>query len=261
MGEPALNAFRGMAGGTMRVVTAATNELVTPQTYAEPRRCVVRGCPWRGTCPDHGMIAGNEVDVEMNKLLRMRPFGASRKRQRQPARYNASPAVKSKVVVTSLAERRENPPSGAQRSRIVHPDPFNYLRNQMSRPAGRPRSAGDATCGDLEDSQTDAPGLGVVEAEPVLPIPAKDADAVPSLKFRGPGLPTPTTLANILQAKFKSARSVAPPVRATRASSEQGHREDALPELPVTRRRGRRVSAATSTTPISNRRGLRRPIR
>jgi len=81
--------------------------------YAEPRRCNLRGCPWRGTCPDHGMIAGNEASTEMNKLLRMRPFGESRKRQRQPDRYDTPHATKCAtrlpmpvaVVVGPLAQR------------------------------------------------------------------------------------------------------------------------------------------------------------
>ncbi|MFE5567659.1 hypothetical protein ACFQ68_21920 [Amycolatopsis japonica] len=99
----------------------------TSESTDHLRRCAINGCAWRGTCPEHDIEY--DVDVDLNRLMRLRPFGAGRKHQRSAARYGQSHRGKSKVTVTTIEERRRNPPVLVRRKRrIVHPDTLNAVR-------------------------------------------------------------------------------------------------------------------------------------
>ncbi|MER6895227.1 hypothetical protein ABT261_16120, partial [Amycolatopsis sp. NPDC000740] len=191
------------------IATSAT------RTHAAPCPCPVPGCAWRGICPDHDPRAETEPDADLNRLMRMRPFGAGRKRQRAAARYETRYLVKSAVSVTSIAERRENPVAPVrQGSRIVHPDPFAYLHDRYSnRPqAGRPTTTGT-------DEETETRPADPAAGEPTSPPPVPVADEADPAETTAP---TPATLASLLRAKST------PPVPAA-ATASQSAAGDALP--------------------------------
>ncbi|GAA1981633.1 hypothetical protein GCM10009754_68070 [Amycolatopsis minnesotensis] len=169
--------------------------------------------------------------------MRARPFGAGRKRQRSPARYETSYVVKSEVVVSSLAERLARPPRQVQRrrSRIIHPEPVPPA--PYDPPRARP-------------------------AEPEPPVPATSPDTPPdpaewTVQVVGPDrtapvrprptVPSPATVANLIRAK------TAQPERGQAPRSARTE-----PSPAVTRRRGRRVSPAT-TPVVRRKRRARRP--
>ncbi len=91
------------------------------------RRCAIDGCAWRGICPDHDLEG--EIDAQLDRLMRLRPFGAGRKHRRSAAKYAQSHQIKSEVTVTTVEERRKNSPVPIRRKRhIVHPDTLAAVR-------------------------------------------------------------------------------------------------------------------------------------
>ncbi|KZB88018.1 hypothetical protein AVL48_18750 [Amycolatopsis regifaucium] len=69
------------------------------------------------------------IDAGLNRLMRLRPFGAGRKYHRSSAEYAPSHQGRSEVTVTTIEERRKNPPVPLRRKRqIVHPDTLTAIR-------------------------------------------------------------------------------------------------------------------------------------
>jgi hypothetical protein len=178
--------------------------------------------------------------------MRLRPFGAGRKRQRQAARYDAQYVVKSDVIVTSVTERRDQPPLPVRRrTRIVHPESVAY-------PRYHPPELPPLDQSDLADA-----------VEPVSPMPVAPVDPTSQRGSTGQDVagPTPATLAKLLRAKvmysdhLKVAETVPAPHRTTAGSPT---RDDLGPTFA--RRRGRRVTTE-STTPAVRRRARARSER
>jgi hypothetical protein len=99
--------------------------IATTEPDSDLPPCAVRGCPWRGACPwhPHGDL---EVDDYVDKVMRMRPFGAGRKLKRLRARYETRYVVESEVVTTTIEQRRHEEPRRRRSIRIVHPKPESY---------------------------------------------------------------------------------------------------------------------------------------
>ncbi|MFJ8915963.1 hypothetical protein [Amycolatopsis sp. NPDC102389] len=177
------------------------------------RRCAINGCAWRGTCPDHDVE--NELDPELNRLMRLRPFGAGRKHQRSAAKYAQSYRIKSKVTVTTVEERRKNPPAPVRRKRhIVHPDTFAAVREltaslRLHRTGSNTSSPLSDMAPPLEAPDTISPGMEPAVVE-VHESPQPDV----SVRFAAPERPSPALLANLRRPapeKPRPARSGPPP--------------------------------------------------
>lgn len=137
---------------------------------ARLRRCAVNGCPWRGPCPDHDHT--QETDVDLNRIMRQRPFGAGRKQRHSTARYSQRSVVKSAVVLTTIADREKEPPKQIRRRRLFRPNP---LHPEYGHPTARGESAATATV-DAEEFS------GANTNEPVARV-AEHRDASPP-RFR-----------------------------------------------------------------------------
>lgn len=83
---------------------------------AEPSPCRVRGCAWRGRCPDHD-VDEPDIDPVLVPIMRQRPHAAGHKRQRSPARYETAYTVKSPVFVRSVGEPPPGVPAPVRRRR------------------------------------------------------------------------------------------------------------------------------------------------
>jgi hypothetical protein len=209
-------------------VVIATGELPVssdgrPVHDLEP--CPVRGCAWWGCCPDHS-AAAEEPDPAVAKLMRLRPFGAGRKHQRSPARYDGRAIVKSKVAVTSIEERRANPPIPVTPRRgIPHPEPAVYEP---------PVSAGS---GMPDPEPVVAPSVVDGPGEPV----GHGGNADESASVRPPAGPTPAILARLTKAKQGSQEALPAPSRSTSPHARRGRLVSEASHSQVVRRRGRTV--------------------
>lgn len=243
----------GITGG----VIGTSRYSVSGETGArqELRCCRVRGCAWRGLCPYHDVDTG-DIDLELNKLMRLRPFGAGRKRQRQPAPYR-SRQVKAPVVVTSVAER-DAEPLRAVRRRVggERSSPFSYSRTVRHK-AALPRqteSRVDTTVGSDRSFPPLPRTVGGLDAAPSRPESADPCDRLigqSEAEAADTPRPTPATVARLVQAK----------------GAEYGHHRGGQPSpvplrqpLGVRRRPGRRLRHATVETPVVRRRGRRRSV-
>jgi len=216
----------------------------------------VRGCSWRGPCPDHDELI-SEVDAALNALMRSRPFGAGRKRHRQPARYDAQYVVKSEVVVTSIAERHGRPQPPKRRTRIIHPNPIVYphSRTSYSNSPSRPKRDEIHT---LADPSLDPTAISLPQpAGAVEPAPPAPHDPVTHKGHRNSsgsntGNPTPSTLAALICAKSATSDPTfqAAPVYKSTLGHIAGSSDHAasIPTFP--RRRGRRVEKVSDTPAI-----------
>ncbi|ANN15940.1 hypothetical protein SD37_09990 [Amycolatopsis orientalis] len=157
----------------------------TSESLDHLRRCAIDGCAWRGLCPDHDIDV--HIDADLNRLMRLRPFGAGRKHQRSAAHYAQSHRGKFAVTVTTIEERRKNPPVTVRRKRrIVHPDTLAAIREltaslryQRTDPSASPRTEAQQVAEERDqvspavepvfvESQPDS----MQEPEPVKPSPA-----------------------------------------------------------------------------------------
>ncbi|EME54985.1 hypothetical protein [Amycolatopsis decaplanina] len=168
----------------------------TSESTVHLRRCAINGCAWRGTCPDHDVE--DELDPELNRLMRLRPFGAGRKHQRSAAKYAQSYRIKSKVTVTTVEERRKNPPAPVRRKRhIVHPDTFAAVRELTA--SLRLHRTGSNTSSPLSDvtSPLEAPDTVSPGIEPVVAEVREASQPNAAVPFSAPAKPSPALLANL----------------------------------------------------------------
>jgi hypothetical protein len=193
--------------------------------------CRVRGCAWWGCCPDHSASVV-EPDSEVAKLMRLRPFGAGRKHQRSPARYDGNAVVKSKVTMTSIEQRRANPPKPASPCRgIPRPEPAAY----------EPSPADD---GDRVPDPAPVVAVVVEPAELGDPV-VHGGDADEPVSVVGPPAgPTPAIVARLVAAKQEVRQSqLAMPGAAIPRARRGRLVSESLPPQAV-RRRGRWVRKA-----------------
>jgi hypothetical protein len=192
-------------------------------------------------------------------LMRLRPFGAGRKRQRQPARYDTQYVVKSEVIVTSVAERRERTQPPTRRTKIFHPEPVAYPHYHRpdstlpDKPAPDKNDAG--TDPNLESAVSPATRSDyAVEPASRMSLPVADHAEQPSPGGSDVASPTPSTLAKLIQAKSTQS-DVLTSLQATPASSHTaGSSACGAPIATFPRRRGRRVDEKSVTPAVRHRR-------
>ena len=222
-------------GSGAAITTIQQPELPEAEPVRHWHPCPVQGCAWLGSCPDHDG-GGAWIDPDFDRLMRLRPFGAGRKRQRSPARYRTRHAVRSKVTITSVSERADRPPVPPMRTKIVHPSPEAYLqaiRAAQSTPATEQRSESP-----WEQPEEVAPA-SLASGESTLHAPAGTAAPQPNAVPR----PSPADVASILEAKLR------PPPTAPEAIAPAKPPEAGLGD-PVRRRRGRLIPAPVPSPPI-----------